>query len=142
MTGWRIGWAAGPADLVQAMTKFQQFSFVCAPTPMQIAAAAAIDFDMSSHIREYKKKRDLIYDGLSGAGYKLTKPGGAFYAFVKTPWGTGTEFVEECVRNNLLCIPGGFFSERDTHFRLAYSASDDTIRKGVDILAKLKNRKG
>ncbi len=141
MTGWRVGWAAGPAELVQAMTKFQQFSFVCAPTPMQIAAAAAIDFDMSGHMREYKKKRDLIYDGLTGAGYELTKPGGAFYAFVKTPWGTGTEFVEECVRNNLLCIPGGFFSERDTHFRLAYSAPDDAIRKGVAILAGLRNKK-
>ena len=79
MTGWRVGWAAGPAELVQAMTKFQQFSFVCAPAPMQIAAAAAVDFDMSERIAEYRKKRDLVYGGLIEAGYETAKPGGAFY---------------------------------------------------------------
>ena len=142
MTGWRVGWAAGPAELIQAMTKFQQFSFVCAPTPMQVAAAAAVDFAMDEYIQAYRKKRDLIYDGLRDARYELEKPGGAFYAFVKAPWGTGTEFVEECIKNNLLCIPGGCFSERDTHFRLAYSAADDTIRQGVEILARLQNKKG
>ncbi len=142
MTGWRVGWAAGPAELIQAMTKFQQFSFVCAPTPMQVAAAAAVDFAMDDHIRAYRNKRDLLYDGLRDAGYELEKPGGAFYAFVKTPWGTGDEFVRECVKNNLLCIPGNCFSERDTHFRLAYSAKDDAIRRGVDILATLKHKKG
>ena len=138
MTGWRVGWAAGPAELIPAMTKFQQFSFVCAPTPMQVAAAAALDFDMDEYIQAYRKKRDLIYDGLRDAGYELEKPGGAFYAFVKAPWGTGTGFVEECVKNNLLCIPGGSFSARHTHFRLAYSSQDHTLLQGADILCKLK----
>lgn len=140
MTGWRVGWAVGPEELVQAMTKFQQFSFVCAPTPMQVAAASAIDFGMSDYIDAYRKKRDTIYNGLNEAGYELTRPGGAFYVFVKSPWGTGTEFVEECIRNNLLAIPGGCFSERDTHFRLAYSAKDETIVKGLEILRRLKNK--
>ena len=140
MTGWRVGWAVGPEELIQAMTKFQQFSFVCAPTPLQMAAAAAVDFDMSDNIRAYKKKRDLAYEGLVDAGYETTKPGGAFYIFAKAPWGTGTEFVEECIKNNLLVIPGGCFSDRDTHFRIAYSAKDDTIEKGVEILRKLKNK--
>ena len=140
MTGWRVGWAVGPEDLIQAMTKFQQFSFVCAPSPFQSAAAAAIDFDMSESIKTYKAKRDLLYNGMKDAGYDVVKPGGAFYIFAKAPWGTGTEFVEECIRNNLLCIPGGCFSEKDTHFRLAYSAKDDTIRQGIEILAKLKNK--
>jgi aspartate aminotransferase/aminotransferase len=140
MTGWRVGWAAGPADLVQAMTKFQQFSFVCAPAPMQIAAAAAVDFDMSGRIAEYRQKRDLIYNGLLEAGYETARPGGAFYIFPKAPWGTGGEFVEECLRHNLLVIPGGCFSERDTHFRIAYSARDETIRQGLEILRKLGRR--
>lgn len=140
MTGWRVGWAVGPTPVVQAMTKFQQFSFVCAPTPMQLAAAEAIDYDMSDFIAGYRQKRDIAYDGLVAAGYDVVKPGGAFYIFAKAPWGTGTEFVEECIRNNLLIIPGGCFSEKDTHFRLAFSASDDTIREGVKILAQLKNK--
>jgi aspartate aminotransferase/aminotransferase len=137
MTGWRIGWAVGPAELVQAMTKFQQFSFVCAPTPFQMSAVDALDFDMSPFIDPYKRKRDLCAQGMRDAGYELVKPGGAFYIFAKAPWGTGTEFVEECIRNNLLVIPGGCFSGRDTHFRVAFCAKDETIEKGVEILRRL-----
>lgn len=140
MTGWRIGWAAGPEKLVQAMTKFQQFSFVCAPAPFQAAAAAAVDYDMSAQIADYKRKRDLLYDGLTAAGYETTRPGGAFYMFVKAPWGTGAEFVEECIKNNLLVIPGNCFSERDTHFRIAYPARDETILAGLDILKRLRSK--
>jgi aspartate aminotransferase/aminotransferase len=140
MTGWRIGWAVGPAELVQAMTKFQQFSFVCAPSPFQTACVDAIDFDMSGSIRDYAHKRDLCADGMKSAGYEFVRPGGAFYIFAKAPWGTGTEFVEECIKNNLLVIPGGCFSERDTHFRVAFSAKDETIEKGVEIMRRLKNR--
>lgn len=140
MTGWRIGWAAGPEELVQAMTKFQQFSFVCAPAPFQYAAAAAIDFDMSGPMAEYRRKRDIICDGLLEAGYEVVKPGGAFYVFPKAPWGTGTEFVEACLESNLLVIPGGCFSERDTNFRIAYTATEDAIRQGLEVLRKLRNR--
>ncbi len=140
MTGWRIGWAAGPEHLVQAMTKFQQFSFVCAPAPFQIAAASAVDHDMSGPMAGYKKKRDLIYNGLIDAGFEVVKPKGAFYIFPKAPWGTGSEFVEECIKNNLLVIPGGCFSERDTHFRIAYTASEDKILQGLEVLKKVKNR--
>ncbi len=140
MTGWRIGYAAGPEELIQAMTKFQQFSYVCAPTPFQIAAASAVDYDMSGPMAEYKKKRDLLYAGLTNIGIDVVKPKGAFYMFAKAPWGTGTEFVEECIKNNLLVIPGGCFSERDTHFRLAYTASPETIEQGVEILKKVKDK--
>ncbi len=141
MTGWRVGWAAGPAELVQAMTKFQQFSFVCAPAPFQMAAVAALDFDMAEWIRGYARKRDLCADGMRDAGYDLVRPGGAFYIFAKAPWGTGTEFVEECIRNSLLVIPGGCFSDRDTHFRVAFSAKDETIEQGVEILRRLRNKR-
>ncbi len=140
MTGWRIGWAAGPETLIQAMTKFQQFSYVCAPAPFQIAAAAAVDYDMSGPMAEYKKKRDLMYKGLSEIGINAVKPKGAFYMFAEAPWGTGTEFVEACIKNNLLVIPGGCFSERDTHFRLAYTASPETILRGVEILKQVKDK--
>lgn len=140
MTGWRVGWAAGPADLIEAMTKLQQFSFVCAPSPFQIAAAAALSCDMGRHMAAYKRKRDLLYAGLVDAGYEVEKPAGAFYAFPKVPWGTAAEFAEVCVRNNLLVIPGDCFSERDTHFRVVFAARDETIAAGVDILGRLRTR--
>ena len=140
MTGWRVGWAAGPQELVQAMTKFQQFTFVCAPSPFQAAAAAAVDYDMSGPVADYKHKRDLLYNGLRDAGYELEKPRGAFYAFPKTPWGTGAEFTQTCIENNLLVIPGNCFSERDTNFRIVFAAKDETIRDGLAVLKRLRNR--
>ena len=67
----------------------------------------------------------------------MVKPGGAFYLFPKAPWGTGTEFVAEAIRNNLLIIPGSVFSRRDTHFRISYAADDATLDRGIEILNRL-----
>jgi len=139
MTGWRLGFAAAPQSLknvVEEMTKIQQYTFVCAPTPFQKAAISALDYDVSKHVEAYKKKRDLLYGGLEGS-FELVKPSGAFYAFVKAPEGGATEFVEKAIKNNVLIIPGNVFSERDTHFRISYATSDDKIRQGVEILRKL-----
>jgi aspartate aminotransferase/aminotransferase len=136
ITGWRLGWAHGPKRLINEMAKLQQFTFVCAPSMVQAAGIAALDYDASGIIADYRRKRDLIVNGLAEC-YEFAKPGGAFYLFPKTPWGTGTEFVAEAIRNNLLIIPGSVFSGRDTHFRLSYAASDDTLHRGIDILRRI-----
>jgi len=133
MTGWRLGYAIGPPEVIHEMTKLQQFSFVCAPTPAQYAGVKALTVDTSARVAEYRKKRDMICDGLSEA-FELSRPGGAFYVFPKVPKGTGQEFVEEAIKRNLLVIPGGVFSERDTHFRLSYAAPDEAIEKGIEVL--------
>jgi len=137
MTGWRLGYAAGPAEIIQEMTKLQQFSFVCAPSFAQYAGVAALGVDTSSYRDAYRKKRDTAYAGLKDAGYEVELPGGAFYIFPKTPWGTDMEFVAEAIRNELLIIPGSVFSEKNTHFRISYAAADETIEKGLEILRKL-----
>ena len=136
VTGWRLGWAHGPKRLIAEMAKLQQFTFVCAPAPLQHAAVAALDFDPSAIVADYRRKRDLMLGGLSGR-YEITKPGGAFYLFPKTPWGTGNEFVAEAIRNNLLVIPGNTFSGRDTHFRISYAATDETLLRGIAILNRI-----
>ncbi len=136
MTGWRVGYVHGPAEIVDTMTKLQQYSFVCAPHPAQWAAATAMEVGIDQHLEAYRRKRDLICEGL-GDRYQLVRPNGAFYAFPRAPWGTGTEFVTEAIRNNLLIIPGGIFSQHDTHFRISYAADDDVIRRGIDVLCKL-----
>jgi len=139
MTGWRLGYAAAGEslrDVVEEMTKIQQYTFVCAPTPFQKAAIAALDYDVSDFVDEYRNKRDLVYEGLKDK-FELVKPGGAFYAFVKAPGGKGTEFVEKAIKNNVLIIPGNVFSEKDTYFRISYATSDEKIQKGVEILRKL-----
>ena len=136
MTGWRLGYAHGPAELIDEMTKLQQYSFVCAPQPFQWAAATALDIDMSPHIAAYHRKRDLLVQGLSG-DYELSTPGGAFYAFPKAPWGTATEFVTRAIEHQLLVIPGKIFSHRDTHFRISYAADDRVIERGIEVLKKM-----
>ncbi|HEY1186524.1 MAG TPA: aminotransferase class I/II-fold pyridoxal phosphate-dependent enzyme [Gemmata sp.] len=136
ITGWRLGWVHGPKWLVQEIAKLQQCTFVCAPSIVQWAGAAAMDFDVSGIVADYRRKRDLLVEGLKGA-FEFAVPGGAFYLFPKAPWGTGTEFVTAAVKHNLLVIPGGVFSGRDTHFRVSYAASDDTLRRGIEILRKL-----
>ena len=136
MTGLRCGWAHGPAAFIQQMAKLQQYTFVCSPQPSQWGALAALDVDTSARAAEYRGKRDLLLD-LIGGNFDVRGADGAFYAFAKTPWGTGAEFVGACVAEGLLVIPGGVFSGRDTHFRVSYAATDDTIRRGAAVLNRL-----
>jgi aspartate/methionine/tyrosine aminotransferase len=69
--------------------------------------------------------------------FELSTPRGAFYAFPRAPWGSGTEFVAAAIRRNLLIIPGNVFSRRDTHFRISYAVDDATLRRGLDVLRDL-----
>jgi len=137
MPGWRLGFAHGPATIIDEMVKLQQYSFVCAPQPAQWAGAKAMDVDMRRHIDAYRRKRDLVVEGLRDH-FELVCPGGAFYAFPKAPWGTSTEF---CMRglqeHKLLAVPGGNFSRRDTHFRISYAAADAVLERGIEALRKL-----
>lgn len=138
MTGWRLGYAAGPAWLISEMTKLQQYTFVCAPSMVQHAGLAAIDVDISGHVSDYRRKRDLVWARLSGT-FELTKAGGGFYFFPRVPerFATSSAFVEQAIANNVLIIPGNVFSERDTHFRLSYATKDENLEKGCEILCRI-----
>jgi aspartate aminotransferase/aminotransferase len=141
MTGWRVGFAHGPADVIEAMIKLQQYTFVCAPQPAQWASVAALGLDMQSHIDAYRYKRDLLVHGLCDL-YEIVQPEGAFYIFPKVPdgLGAGIEFVERAIAHQLLIIPGNIFSGRDTHFRLSYAADPKTIERGIEVLRKLAKK--
>ncbi|MHC4212358.1 MAG: pyridoxal phosphate-dependent aminotransferase [Planctomycetota bacterium] len=139
MTGWRLGYVAAHevlADVIDEMAKMQQYTFVCGPTPFQAAGLVALDCDVSDYVDLYRKKRDMVYEGLKDK-FELVRPGGAFYAFVKAPGGCGTEFVERAIANNVLAIPGNVFSERDSHFRISYATSEEKILRGLEILRSL-----
>ncbi|MFH0910544.1 MAG: aminotransferase class I/II-fold pyridoxal phosphate-dependent enzyme [Planctomycetota bacterium] len=140
MTGWRLAWAAGPRELIAAMTKLQQFTYVCAPSFAQIAGAAALGRLPDERIAEYKAKRDRIHAGLVAAGYDVQKPAGAFYIFPRAPWGTDMDFAAAAVKKELLIIPGSVFSEANTHVRISYAATDETIDRGLEILSELVKR--
>lgn len=139
MTGLRLGYVHGPKTIMESMLKVQQYTFVCAPHPVQIAGATALDVDVTDHVNEYRKKRNFVIDGLS-KHYEIAVPNGAFYVFPKLPWGNGDDFVREAIENNVLVIPGKIFSHQDTHFRISYAASDNDLDRGVEILKKLAQR--
>ena len=136
MTGWRVGYAAGPEAIIQQMNTLQQYTFVCAPSFAQHAAVKALDQDSTDKVKAYTRKRDIVYEGLREK-FNAAKPNGAFYIFPEAPGGDGEAFVKKAIDNNILIIPGNVFSERNTHFRLSFAAADDTLTRGVDALLKL-----
>ncbi len=138
-TGWRLGYMAGPEALIRETIKLQQYSYVCAPAPLQHACAKTFDVDMMPHILAYQKRRDRVVERL-GEVTEVFRPGGAFYCFVKVPdWLgiTAQQFCEQAIERNLLVIPGNVFSSRDTHFRISYATKEDNLERGLDVLVSL-----
>jgi aspartate aminotransferase/aminotransferase len=140
MTGLRIGYVHAPKQLTETMLKIQQYTFVCAPQPAQWAGLVALDFDMTPYVDRYRAKRDRLLDGLKN-DYEIVKPGGAFYAFPKLPWGTNDKFVRAAIDRGMLLIPGNIFSEYDTHFRISYAVDDETLDRGIELLQQLAQDK-
>lgn len=136
MTGWRVGYALGPSAIIKAMTEIQQYTFVCAPSMAQRGAMTAFDFDTAGNTAEYRKKRDRIYNGLSRR-YRVERSGGAFYIFPEAPNGDGDAFVKRAIEKELLIVPGSVFSERKTHFRISFAATDAALDRGIGILDEL-----
>ncbi len=136
MTGWRLGYAIGPERIIEEMKKLQQFSFVCAPSIAQYGGLAAVGVSPDDHVRAYKAKRDMVYEGLKGK-FELEKPLGAFYAFVRAPDGDGDAFCKKAIEHSVLIIPGSVFSERNSHFRLSFAAADSVIQAGIEVLCSL-----
>ena len=140
MTGWRLGYAVVQEclrPLLEEMTKIQQYTFVCAPTPFQKVALAALDYDISDKVAAYREKRDLVCSLLAG-DFDIVRPGGAFYCFIKSPETSATTFVKKAIAGNVLIIPGEVFSEQDTHFRLSYAADNEQIEEGCRRLKDLR----
>jgi len=136
MTGWRLGYAAGPEEIIQQMITLQQYSFTCAPSFAQKAALVALDYDMEEYINRYREKRDYIYEALKGK-YNVEKPRGAFFIFPEAEDGDGEKLVERAIKKGVFVIPGGIFSQRQSHFRISFAASMDILERGAKILRDL-----
>jgi aspartate/methionine/tyrosine aminotransferase len=136
LTGWRIGYAVGPRPILDKMRELQQYTFVCAPSIAQVAALTALDIEVGGDINSYRKRRDLIYDGLRER-FEVTRPSGAFYIMPEVDPSDATNFVERAIERNLLVIPGSVFSARSTHIRISYATSEEQIRQGINILNSL-----
>ena len=137
MTGWRVGWVHGPAEIIDACTMLQQYTFVCAPQAGQWGAIAALDAPMDIPLAECKRKRDKLMAGIAGH-YRFVKPGGAFYLYPEAPGGSGKRFAEAAAeQEKLIVVPGSVFGAADTHFRIAYTVSDRTLDRGIAALIRL-----
>lgn len=138
-TGWRAGYAAGPEPVINAMTRIHQYTYVCAPSIVQWGALAAFDVNMSGHVDDFEKRRDIVIDRLS-KHTEVSVPEGAFYVFARVPERlkmTSNQFVDKCLAREVMVIPGNVFSDRDTHFRISFSAPIAKINKGMDIICEL-----
>ncbi|MCX6713974.1 MAG: aminotransferase class I/II-fold pyridoxal phosphate-dependent enzyme [Candidatus Vogelbacteria bacterium] len=133
MTGWRIGFVAGPKNIIEAVEKVQQFTAVCAPAPFQYAAISAFSEPLSPEIlKQYKKRRDTIVEGIKN-DYSVVKPDGAFYLFVKTPISVD-KFIKLLLKNGLAVVPGKAFGGYKNFVRISYAVSGQEIIKVVKIL--------
>lgn len=138
-TGWRLGYVAGPAPLIDKMVKMQQHIYICAPTPLQYGAVEAFDVDLAGLIERFRRRRDMVHERLSSVT-EVPYPGGAFYAFAAVPPRMGltaTQFMERARARRVLVVPGYAFSARDTHFRISYAVKDEILAEGLDILVGL-----
>ncbi len=140
MTGWRLGFAHGPASIIEQMIKLQQFTFVCAPHPVQWAGLAALDVDVSPHVEDYRNKRDRLVETLSGH-FHIGGGAGAFYLFLEPPGGNGTRFVEQAIARGLLIVPGSVFSQHDSHIRVSFAVDDQTLDTGANLLVQLAQQR-
>jgi len=141
-TGWRLGYAAGPTPLIQEMAKLQQSTFVCAPSPLQWGVVPSFQEDLSSVLKEYEGRRQMVLDAFSGVA-NVARPGGAFYAFVEVPPQlnlSASHFVEQAIAKRVLIIPGSVFSHRDTHFRLSFAVARPKLAEGLGILRELMSK--
>lgn len=151
MTGWRIGYACGPTDLLGAMRKIHQYLIMSAPTTGQEAALAAFTDPATEEyvqqmVESYDYRRRLIVDGLNAIGLDCFEPKGAFYAFPSVRR-TGLDEHEFCerllVEEHVAVIPGSAFGRGgEGHVRCAYAASIDHIEKALERMGRFVRRHG
>ncbi len=143
MTGWRIGYLAGPADLVAGMSRLHQYLIMSAPTPAQWAGLKALQAGepyVQAMWLEYDRRRKLVVRALNDMGLNCVEPQGAFYAFpcVK-PTGMDDEtFAQRLLEEaRVAVIPGsGFGASGQGHIRLSYATAYERIEQALERMAR------
>lgn len=152
MTGWRLGYACGPKEIIQQMTKIHQFAIMCAPTTSQYAAVDALkngDADVA-HMREsYNQRRNYLMHAFKEIGLPCFEPYGAFYVFpcIREFGMTSEEFAFALLEaENLAVVPGSAFGDSGEGFlRISYAYSLEKLKTAMERIArfieKLRNEK-
>ncbi len=151
MTGWRLGYACGPRELISQMTKIHQYAIMSAPTTSQYAAVEALkngDGDIEAMKEEYDGRRRYLVSGLRALGLDCFEPRGAFYVFpcIRSTGLSSEEFCERLlVEQKVACIAGNAFGESGEGFvRMCYAASmqdlEEALRRIGLFVESLKQR--
>ena len=143
LPGERIGYVLVPNQAYDAKNLYlaclgagRAYGYVCAPSLMQHAIELCAD--LTSDMNEYKKNRDLIYNGLTEIGYECVKPDGAFYLFMKALEDDAYKFMEKAKQFNIIVVPSDNFGVKG-YVRLAYCVSSSTIINSMEAFKKLYN---
>ncbi len=138
MTGWRMGYACGPQEIMAQITKIHQFAIMCAPTTSQYAAIVAMtecDEMVEEMLEEYDTRRRLIVDGFNKLGLTCRDPKGAFYAFpsIQKTGLTSEEFCQRLLESkHVAVVPGPAFGQGGEGFiRASYCYSTDHIKEAL-----------
>jgi aminotransferase len=138
MTGWRLGYAAAPAPVIDAMTSIHSYTMMCCPTPSQYAALESLRNGQREVPRmrdEYNQRRRIVLKRLTSMGLELVEPRGAFYAFpsIARIGLSSTEFAERLLREEKVAvIPGVSFGKSgEGHVRCCYAASLEQIEEAM-----------
>ncbi len=148
MTGWRVGYACGPKDIISAMTKIHQYTILCVPTISQFAAAEALSSgrrSVEAMKREYKRRREFILSGLNRLGLKCVKPSGAFYVFpsIKNTQMSSLEFAKRLLKQQKVAVvPGDAFGKNGEGFiRISYACEMDKLKEALNRIEEFLRKK-
>ncbi len=148
MTGWRIGYAAGPSPVLQAMRKVHQYTIMSAPTTAQVAAVTALqagEEHVERMVAEYDRRRRLIVGGLNDLGLTTFEPLGAFYAF---PSIAASGMDDETFAQRLLqeekvaVVPGNAFGADGHYVRCSYATAYEQIEQALERMQRFMQRHG
>ena len=139
MTGFRVGWASGPAKIISAMTKIHQYTMLCASITGQIAASEALKNGFKSvqlMKEEYKRRRRFIVNALNEIGLECHMPQGAFYVFpsIKKTGQSSMNFAQGLLKKKKVAlVPGtAFGKDWDDHVRISYASSYENLKEAVE----------
>ena len=141
MTGWRLGYACAPKEIIKLMTKVHQFAIMCAPTTSQYAAIEALrngDEDVAEMRKSYNQRRRFLLNAFKEMGIECFEPYGAFYVFpcIKKFGMTSSEFAEKLLQEEkVAAIPGNAFGDSgEGYLRISYAYSLDNLKKAMERL--------
>ena len=147
MTGYRLGYACGPEDVIDAMMKIHQYGIMSAPTLSQAAGVEAMDHgdkDVERMRREYRKRRDYLVPALNGLGLKTVMPKGAFYIFsdIRSTGLSDEEFALKLLKEfGVAVVPGSAFGACGAGFvRMSYATLLEKIRMAVERIGNMITR--